>query len=191
MEITLDDRENLQRDESFKPKRAKPNDLNEIHEKMEAEIINAIKDFCKYRFYFVSHLLNTVLNEKKEVDAKIASLQNTIKRICSNESCARSYNNLKRKCDTCRSAVVKDVTTEPVFRDEQLTKQLENLDIGQNKSLEKRPNICMAESILLNPNSYKNVEKILREIKKFTINDDRKWVFSGCDGPLRFIRKNY
>ena len=43
----------------------------------------------------------------------------------------------------------------------------------------------MAESVLLNPNSYENIEHILQSLKCFSkIGSDREWVFIGCDGPL-------
>ena len=58
------------------------------------------------------------------------------------------------------------------------------IEIGENKVLEKRPIIKMSESILLNPNSYKNIHHVLKQVKIFAkIGTDREWVFIGCDGP--------
>ena len=47
--------------------------------------------------------------------------------------------------------------------------------------------IKKAEPILPNPNSYKNIESILKEIRNIVpVDVDRKWVFVGCDGsPYR------
>ena len=39
----------------------------------------------------------------------------------------------------------------------------------------------MVESILLNPNSYKNIETIMSDIRE--VNEDREWLFIGCGGP--------
>ena len=42
----------------------------------------------------------------------------------------------------------------------------------------------MVEPILLNPNSYRNIESILKKIRHFVnIDPDWKWVFAGCDRP--------
>ena len=58
------------------------------------------------------------------------------------------------------------------------------IEIGENKVLEKRPIIKMSESILLNPNSYKDIHHVLKQLKIFAkIGTDREWVFKGCDGP--------
>ena len=61
--------------------------------------------------------------------------------------------------------------------------RLDDVEIGVEND-EVSPKICMVDSILLNPNSYKNVEEILMEFKKTArIGEDRRWVFLGCDGP--------
>ena len=42
----------------------------------------------------------------------------------------------------------------------------------------------MAEPVMLNPNSYTNVENILLNLKESAdIGKSREWVFLGCGGP--------
>ena len=43
--------------------------------------------------------------------------------------------------------------------------RLDDVEIGVEND-EVLPKICMVDSILLNPNSYKNIEDILMELKK-------------------------
>ena len=42
----------------------------------------------------------------------------------------------------------------------------------------------VGEPVLLNPNSYINIEKILDQLKEnVEIPKSRKWSYVGCDGP--------
>ena len=41
----------------------------------------------------------------------------------------------------------------------------------------------MGEPVLVNPNSYVNVKKVLDSMKDSIITGDRKWTFVGSDGP--------
>ena len=45
-----------------------------------------------------------------------------------------------------------------------------------------KANLKMGEPVMVNPNSYTNIEIILDELKNQLINE-RKWVILGCDGP--------
>ena len=123
---------------------------------------------------------------ENEVVKKIELLSSHNKRIFSNEKCSKVFTNLKRKCDNCSSLVRK-------FYDENMNSDsvgiyqftgisIEKIDDAE--MLEVRPLIKMAEPVLLNPNSYENVEKILKNVKNVaSIGTDRHWVFLGCDGP--------
>ena len=48
------------------------------------------------------------------------------------------------------------------------------IEIGENKVLENHPIINMSEPILLNPNSYKNIHHILKQLKFFCENWHRQ-----------------
>ena len=61
-------------------------------------------------------------------------------------------------------------------------------DVGQIKIDETPLIVRMAEPVLLNPNSFQNLEKILYSTKRFAnIPHQRKWVFLGCDDPPYII----
>ena len=56
--------------------------------------------------------------------------------------------------------------------------------------------ITIGEPVLLNPNSYENLEKIIDSLKEtLDIGSTRQWSFIGCDGPpcclsSRLIERN-
>ena len=53
-----------------------------------------------------------------------------------------------------------------------------------NEILEYRPIIQFSHPILSNPDSYKNIHQILKQLQIFAIICIvREWVFIGCDGP--------
>ena len=133
-----------------------------------------------YRFKFISNIFKNLLNENEEIIAqKVDALKINVNRKCSNESCNKIYHSLKRKCEACGSPVIKN-TEEIQCNINSITCVDPNkIDIGQVSS-ENKPVIKMFEPVLVNPNSYKNVEIILKEIKEKAINGDRKWVFVGC-----------
>ena len=82
------------------------------------------------------------------------------KRIC--QTCGRRSEELKRKCDQC-GGVVGKAARRPVKCT--LPVDLHNINVGMENK-ESHPEIRMVESILLNPNSYKNVEDILKQLRK-------------------------
>lgn len=48
--------------------------------------------------------------------------------------------------------------------------------------------LFIGETILLNSNSFKNIEKILLKIKSnLTIGTQRKWMLLGCDSSPSYI----
>lgn len=58
-----------------------------------------------------------------------------------------------------------------------------HLDIGQTKQSNNKQN-KMGEPVLLNPNSYENIDRILQSLKEnLNIGSERHWTFIGCDGP--------
>ena len=57
------------------------------------------------------------------------------------------------------------------------------LNLGQTKCSNNRPS-KMGETLPLNPNSYENIEYILKWLKEnLNIGSARHWTFTGCDGP--------
>ena len=82
--------------------------------------------------------------------------------MCTNEECRKKFDNLKRKCDSGGSVVGK---TDKTRRHITIPVRLDDVEIGVEND-EVLPKICMVDSILLNPNSYKNIEDILMELKK-------------------------
>ena len=74
------------------------------------------------------------------------------------------FDNLKRKCDECGSLVTKVVSKE--------------------KSDVNLKHMIVGEPILLNPNSYNNVEIIIDQLKSnLNIPTYHEWTYVGCDGP--------
>ena len=89
-----------------------------------------------------------------------------IKRVCSD--CGKKFQNLKRKC-TCGS---ENVVKSPTDITPKMKLPIDVNDIiVKAKNQEFKPEIKMVESILLNPNSYKNIEMILTELKTIAGND--------------------
>ena len=89
------------------------------------------------------------------------------------ESCFKPYDGLKRKGDDCSGKVVKKV----------INHTRKHFDIGQ---VVKRNDSSLktGEPILVNPNSYNTIKKIISSLKvDLGIGTHRDWVFIGCDGP--------
>ena len=175
--------ENVQKKKEMKPVRCTNDVIQSVHQQMFNEIEKANESFRMYRFKFLQHILHVLRMEKNEVSEKIKELSVTIHRVCSNEACEKMFNSLKRKCDSCGSLVVKR-TPAKVSQHQSPYHNFGEVDIGQCQNSETRPQIKMSDPVLLNPNSYKNLETILTEMKQFAnIGKDREWVFLGCDGP--------
>ena len=151
---------------------------------MELEIQQSAENFRKYRFRFLTHIFNNSRNDNHQIDTLVESLKKSVHRKCSNQSCAVTYENLKRKCDACGSRVEKidqNVIKSNISSMHDVTDTSKVITIN---NCEVTPKIKMFEPVLLNPNSYKNIKVILNEIKgNNNIGKDREWVFIGCDGP--------
>ena len=48
-----------------------------------------------------------VLNEEDKIDVRVAEYENKLVKVCSNDECKKLYKSLKRKCDICKSEVVR------------------------------------------------------------------------------------
>lgn len=149
--IVVDDKHQIQSNESLKPNWSKFGEFVDIHKKMETEIDNGLKAFWKcYHYHYCYHFVN--------------DLQNTVKHVCSN--CAEIYHTLKRKCSNCGSVVLKYERLKSVSRDEGISKRLNVLDIGRNKAVER--NFYGWINLLI-----PKLEEIMKEAKKQAIDDDR------------------
>ena len=150
---------------------------------MENEIDKANDLFQIYRYNFFEKLFQIAVNEEDQIDNKIKEIGASAKRVCSNEKCFMLFYCLKRKCDSY-GGVVDNYYEEVGSQISYLCNVFNEIEISENKVLENRPIIKMWEPILSNPNSYKNIHHILKELKIFAkIGIDREWVFIGCDGP--------
>ena len=80
---------------------------------------------------------------------------------------------MKRKCDVCASPLIKNTDTSSKNMEQSSFVPFKELAVGQLSS-ENRPVIKTFEPVLVSPNSYKNVEIIINEIKEKAINNERK-----------------
>ena len=59
-----------------------------------------------------------------------------------------------------------------------------SLPLGNKVSSNKKKKQKIGKSVLLNPNSYKNIVKIISSLKSnLEIGYSRQWTVVGCDGP--------
>lgn len=137
------------------------------------------KLFREYRYCFISALFPLVSPEDGDVDRTIKEMENSTKKICSNETCNRIFEGMKKTVVTIKLSKFADCST----------------DVGIDSRKERHLIMKMTEPVMLNPNSYTNVENILLNLKKSAdIGKSCEWVFWGCDGPpycLAQIIANY
>ena len=122
--------------------------------------------------------------ENSLVDIHKNEIEKENTRICSNMLCNSVYLNCKWKCNLCRSKFTKNISnTLPVKPKQSSITGDKYLNLGQTKCSNHKPN-KMREPILLNPNSYENIQYILKSLKEnLNIGSGRHWTFIGCDGP--------
>ena len=154
-----------------------------IHSEMENEINKANDLFRIYRYNFLEKLLQVAANEENQINNKIKEIGAPTKRVCLNEKCSKLFYCLKRKCDSC-GGVVDKYHEEVGSQISYLYDVFNETEICENEALKNRPIIEMSEPIFLNPNNYKNIHHILKQLKIFAkIGINREWVLIGCDGP--------
>lgn len=140
-------------------------------------------NFRKLRYNYLSYMINQYQNENNDVEERIRVLLSLKHRQCSNDQCSKVYNNYKRKCDDCDSAIKKQETPESVRTPQTSSSTQKYINIGE-KSESNIKDFKMGEPILVNPNSYINIEQILKELKtNLNIGSEREWTFVGADGP--------
>ena len=106
------------------------------------------------------------------------SLQNKLQ--CTNEQCQKTFESQKRKCDICGSVVAKITKQDPIVIKQSNTEE-KYINLGETRSVNKKK-MLMGEPIMLNPNSYDNIN-ILKELKEDILVNGRVWTLIGCDGP--------
>ena len=88
------------------------------------------------------------------------------------------------KCDDCGNIISKikkaDNSNESAASLKAMPKYFEIGEINAPNHVR----ISMGEPILVNPNSFKNLETILDQLHENIIeNSEREWLFVGADGP--------
>ena len=140
---------------------------------MEKEIVEAQNNFREYRCNYLFSLFK-FLSTSSDMDdlmlKEISTLENPpSNRFCSN--CNKNYFNRKQKCDDCGCSIVSKANlvehSEPnPFSCKGIPKYF---DVGE-LSIPNHAKISMDEPVLVNPNSFKNLETILEQ-------------FVGANGP--------
>ena len=98
------------------------------------------------------------------------------------QNCGEQYSVLKRKCDRCGSKVER-ILQEVESRINTTSTGDKYINIGETKK-SNNCSIQCGEPILLNPNSYENLELIMGELySNLGIGVSREWSYVGCDGP--------
>ena len=117
----------------------------------------------------------------KLVENRIEILLEQQKRKCTNKNCQKMFENCKRKCDVCGFPVQKQHQINDGKH--QTSKDGEKyIDLGENKNINFKY-MSIGEPILLNPNSFTNIENILDTLKENICKEERKWTIVGADGP--------
>ena len=158
----------------------------EIQELMDETMQEGIADFRQYCLNYLCEifkLMATSHDMENKIEEEVIKLNSPGSRFCQNPSCKQHYESLKRKCDQCKSKVVKEIEDT----------EIPNVDIGSNLSkyfqvreslIPNRVDITMGETIPVNQNSYASMEVILESLKDQLITTKKKeWVFIGAECP--------
>ena len=160
---------------------------------MEKEINRNLEKFAEYRIKYLHELILIYNEHKQSMDSKIETFTSEGDRRC--QDCNKLFVDLKRKCDSCGGAVVKQLKQNSnssfsfhhtEFDD--LFSRMGNAfsinDSSSSSSSNPKAEVHMGKPIMVNPNSYVNIQVCLDTIKEnLKIGERRKWVFLGCDGP--------
>ena len=159
---------------------------NDIQTQMEKAITDGEEKFREYRYHYIVSIFEYLANSHdmdKAISESIGILNSSeLKRVCSNSDCLTKYLARKLKCDECGSQVVQGdrshhLSSTPV------KKLPKYFNVGEKNTINKTT-LTMGEPVMVNPNSYQNMETILTTLKSNVIdNNQRKWVFVGADGP--------
>ena len=154
--------------------------VENFQSKLNDRINVAKHSFRQFPMVFIERVLQMVAIENCDVEDKISAKQASLRK-CVNENCLKSYDSLKRKCDLCGSNVEKGkIVKERLTSDQKLLTRHFDFGVTEKKNKTK---ISMGEPVIVNPNSYESLKKVLGNLKEQIINGNRKWTFLGCDGP--------
>ena len=153
---------------------------------MEKEIENACNDFREYCYCYLRSLFQFLSSSDDMENLIVKEIHNlelpSSNRCCSH--CNKEFYNRKVKCDDCGNVISKikkaDNSNESAPSLKAMPKYFEIGEINAPNHVR----ISMGEPILVNPNSFKNLETILDQLHENIIeNSEREWLFVGADGP--------
>ena len=153
---------------------------------MGKEIENACNDFREYRYCYLRSLFQ-FLSSSDDMENLIVKEIYDLELPSSNRCCShcnKVFYNRKVKCDDCGNVISKikkaDNSNESAPSLKAMPKYFEIGEINGPNHVQ----ISMGEPILVNPNSFKNLETILDQLHENIIeNSEREWLFVGADGP--------
>uniref|UniRef100_A0A7M5WMT3 Uncharacterized protein n=2 Tax=Clytia hemisphaerica TaxID=252671 RepID=A0A7M5WMT3_9CNID len=185
LHILLNTTQSLQTNASYKPNLWGISlSMQQKQEMMEVFITNTCIIFRRCRYNYLHQMIELFKqDDDKVVSARVSQLMSTHTRVCTNENCKALYGPRKRKCDKC-SSEVKRIEETKEKREQQTTSEGgKYLPLGETQNINTCP-MKVGEPILFNPNSYENLELILKQLKEnLAIGRGREWTFVGCDGP--------
>ena len=173
---------NLQPEEKLMPGVWRKQDsVENIQAKMKIMWQSAINSFRTYRIVFIEKILERIARDNQDVE-KLIEKKQSVKRICSNVMCGTLYSSLKRKCNNCGAKVIIRSNEEIHFisAEEHVTAKSNRM---RGEEIKNKAILKVGEPIMINPNSYANVKVVLDNLITQALNDDRKWIILGCDGP--------
>ena len=104
------------------------------------------------------------MSENDEVEQKIS--QKSAKRRYLNENCQKNFENkIKRKCDFCKGKVEITATEKHRLNKPESWNMTNTTNYGQ-KRIKNNPLMKIGEPVLINSNSFVNIEQILNEYKE-------------------------
>ena len=125
-------------------------------------------------------MIFTAITEKIIRETECEEIRKENYRFCTNLDCGERYLNLKRKCDICEWKVVKKLNDRYVFKEDQTSStDGKCIDIWNEVGKNLKPRVT-GEPILLNPNSYQNIDSILQSFKYILrIEEEQEWALLG------------
>ena len=119
-------------------------------------------NFQKYCYYYLLQKLEKVINEGNKIDKRVEYLNKSALHICTNNCCNKEFTTCKRKCNLCGSKVVTvNISCSTDDLENQTSFVGSKYLFIDNKIGNNNKSMMIGELILLNPNSYENIDKIL------------------------------
>lgn len=138
---------------------------SQIQQLMEYFLNDCLINFQEYRYHYLSEMLNQVRSENETVAERVDILVKSAHRICLDACFNKKFGTCKRQCDSCGSKVISfNGNADTEQKKETSCKGLKYIDVG-NKIGNNNKKLLIGVPILLNPNSYENIENILSELK--------------------------